>query len=225
MDDLGGTPVSGNAHFGIEDILRWSTSWTETSGIYLAISRSGCFCWFPDSGILHHIPLRFQDQEVQNMLDQVHYANPVWIMSRSIDATQIETQYVVQFRRTLYQLMWILCINMWARVKRWYVEILYSAAITFKHVWFPVGSDRGPWRAIPTWVVQTCCHGILHALTRGFGAKLLTPAASQPSRHTDTLSLQDILSLSIFLSLPFPRSLPLSRSDKGKAARSRSGDE
>ena len=73
-----------------------------------------------------------------------------------------------------------------------------------------MGSDRGPWRAIPTWVMQTCCHGILHALTRGFGAKLLTPAASQPPRHTDTLSPRHSLSLYLSIS-PFP-SLPPSLS-------------
>ena len=101
--------------------------------------------------------------------------------------------------------------------------------------------------------MQTCCHGNMHALSRGFGAKLLTPAASQPARHTDTLSPRHSLSLPLYLSIsPFPSlppSLPLSRSpslspslslslfpfvalpfclqcaDKGKAARSRSGDE
>ena len=113
-----------------------------------------------------------------------------------------------------------------------YVEMLYSAAVTSKNVRFPVGSDREPWRAIPPQVMEICCHGKRRAISRGFGAKLPTPAVSQPARHTHTLSprhslslspslsllsLSLLLSLSIYLSIslfpslpPFPPSLPLS---------------
>ena len=84
-----------------------------------------------------------------------------------------------------------------------------------------------------------------------FSSKLLTPAVSQPVRHTHELSprhspslslsfylsLSLLLSLSLSLSFSFSLSLSLSLSsflalpfclqcaDKGKAARSRSGDE
>ena len=82
-----------------------------------------------------------------------------------------------------------------------YVEMLYSAAVTSKNVRFPVGSDREPWRAIPPQVMEICCHGKRRAISRGFGAKLPTPAVSQPARHTHTLSPRHSLSLSLPLSL------------------------
>ena len=49
--------------------------------------------------------------------------------------------------------------------------------------------------------MQICCHGNMLALSRGFGAKLLTPAVSQAERHTHTLSPRHSLSLSLSLPL------------------------
>ena len=49
--------------------------------------------------------------------------------------------------------------------------------------------------------MQICCHGNMLALSRGFGAKLLTPAVSQAERHTHTLARSLSLSLSPSLSL------------------------
>ena len=88
--------------------------------------------------------------------------------------------------------------------------MFYSAAITFKHVSFPAGSYGKPWRAIPTQVMQICCHGNVRSVSRSF------PPNSWHLLYLNqqdipTSSLQDILplSLSLFLSFSFPSFFPL----------------